>query len=173
MLDGLFRNQMNDCDRPCLVLAPGSGDPLLQPRRVPGEVAIDDHARVLEIQARGARIRAEKDAAVRVSLKCVDFVPTALLALVFSLGIACTTTGAVRADDSDLLAYLLEQYSRGPRIDIPTDDRFDVTRFLGQPDPYVPEPYRWSWAERYFYDGVSPAPWFSIPWPVESWRGPF
>jgi len=95
-----------------------------------------------------------------------------LLVVVISAGIGFTPR-TVRADDSDLLAYLLEQYDRGPQIQIPSDDRFDITRFLGQPDPYVPEPYRFSWADRYFYDGASPAPWFSIPWPVESWRGPF
>ncbi len=85
------------------------------------------------------------------------------------LGLASTAW----ADDADLFAYLLQQYGSGPQVDIPADDPFDITRFLGQPDPYVPEPYRWSWQERYFYDGSSPAPWFSIPWPIEAWRGPF
>ena len=99
-------------------------------------------------------------------------VSVAALSLILTAGISVASTMA-RADDDELFAYLMQEYGREPQIDIPTEDRFDITRFLGQPDPYVPEPYRWSWQERYFFDGSSPVPWFSIPWPLDSWRGPF
>ena len=66
MLDGIFRNEMNDGDRPGLVLAPGAGDALFEPGRVPGEVAVDDDAGVLQVKPGAAGIGAQEDAAARV-----------------------------------------------------------------------------------------------------------
>ena len=64
VLDGLLGDEIDDGDRAGLVFAPGAGDALLQLGGVPGQVAVDDDAGVLEVQARGARIGAEKDAAI-------------------------------------------------------------------------------------------------------------
>ena len=69
VLDGVFGNEVDDGDRAGLVFAPGAGDALLQLGGVPGQVAIDDDAGVLKIQARRAGIGAEEDAAVRVGLE--------------------------------------------------------------------------------------------------------
>lgn len=107
---------------------------------------------------------------------CKRIISMAVLSVALGVGGGFGITPA-RADDADLFAYLENEYGdRGTQFNIPADDPFDITRFLGQPDPYVPEAYRWSWQERYFYDGAasaSPAPWFSIPWPPDAWRGPF
>ena len=79
VLDGVLGDQVDDRDRAGLVLAPGAGDALFELGRVPGQVAVDDDAGVLEVQARRAGIGAEEDAAVRVGLEGVDLGAAALL----------------------------------------------------------------------------------------------
>ena len=49
-----------------LVLAPGAGDALFESGGVPGQVAVDDDAGVLEVEPDAARVGAEEEAAVRV-----------------------------------------------------------------------------------------------------------
>ena len=65
VLDRVLRDEIDDGDRAGLVLAPGAGDALFELGRIPGQVAIDDDAGVLQVQAGAPRIGAEKDAAVR------------------------------------------------------------------------------------------------------------
>ena len=69
MLDGPLRNQVNHSDRPRLVFAPGACNALLQPSRVPRQIAINDHAGVLQVQSGAAGIRTEKYPAVGIILK--------------------------------------------------------------------------------------------------------
>ena len=63
---------MNDRDRPRLMLAPSSGNPLLQPRRVPGEIAVDNHAGGLKVKACAAGIGAQENPAARIVFKALD-----------------------------------------------------------------------------------------------------
>ena len=79
VFDGVFGNQIDDRDGLGLVFAPGAGDALFQLGRIPGQVAIDHHAGVLQIKPGRAGIRAEKHAALRVVLEGVDFRAAALL----------------------------------------------------------------------------------------------
>src|ERR1039458_3900690 len=48
MLNGILRDEINDCARARLVLAPGAGDALFQLGGVPRQIAVDDHAGVLD-----------------------------------------------------------------------------------------------------------------------------
>jgi hypothetical protein len=68
MLDGAFGDQMDDGHGPRLVLAPGARDALFEACRVPGQIAIDDDAGVLQIQAGAAGVGGEEQAAFRIGL---------------------------------------------------------------------------------------------------------
>src|SRR5262245_9103681 len=46
LLDCIFRNKINDRDRTRLMLAPGPRDPLFELGWIPGQIAVDYHARV-------------------------------------------------------------------------------------------------------------------------------
>ena len=62
-----------------LVLAPGAGDALFELGRVPGQVAVDDDAGVLEVEADAAGVGAEEDAAVGIVAEGVDLAAALLL----------------------------------------------------------------------------------------------
>lgn len=79
LLDCVFRDQVNYGDGARLMFAPGPGDPLFQPGRIPWEVTIDHHARILQIQPGTPRIGAQEDPAVRIALEQLDFGPAASL----------------------------------------------------------------------------------------------
>ncbi len=72
MLDRVFRDEIDDGDGAGLMFAPGAGDALFELGRIPRQIAIHDHAGVLEVQPGRAGIGAEKHAAVRVALEGVD-----------------------------------------------------------------------------------------------------
>ena len=76
---GVLGNKVDDRNGARLELAPGAGDALLQFGGVPGQIAIDDHAGVLQIQAGRTGIGAEENAALGVGLEGVDFSAAALL----------------------------------------------------------------------------------------------
>src|SRR5207244_10846428 len=69
VLDRVLADEVDDVDAARLVLAPGPRDALLEPRRVPGQVEIDDDTRGLEVQAETARMGGEKQPAARVALE--------------------------------------------------------------------------------------------------------
>ena len=62
-----------------LVFAPGAGDALFEPRGVPRQVAVDDDAGVLQVEADAAGIGAEEQAAIRVVAEGEDFAAAPLL----------------------------------------------------------------------------------------------
>ena len=72
LLDGAFGDEVEDRDGAGLVFAPGAGDALLEFGRVPREVAVDNDAGVLEVEADAAGIGAEEKAAGRVVAEGVD-----------------------------------------------------------------------------------------------------
>jgi hypothetical protein len=72
LLDGLVGDQVDDRDGVLLVLAPGTGDALLELRRIPRQVAIDDDTGILEVEADAPGVGAEKDPAGRVVLEGTD-----------------------------------------------------------------------------------------------------
>lgn len=66
------RDQVDDRDALGLVLPPGPRDALLQLRRIPGQVAVDDDAGILKVEPGAAAVGAQEHAAVRVRLERVD-----------------------------------------------------------------------------------------------------
>jgi hypothetical protein len=62
VFDGVFGDEVDDRDGAELVFAPGAGDALFELGGVPGEVAVDDDAGVLEVEADAAGIGAEEEA---------------------------------------------------------------------------------------------------------------
>ena len=79
VLEGILGDQVDDGDRARLVLAPGSGDALFEPGGIPGEVAVDNDAGVLEVQPHAAGIGAEEEAVVRIVAEGEDFAASLLL----------------------------------------------------------------------------------------------
>ena len=79
MLDGVLGDEVDDGDGARLVLAPGTGDPLLELGGIPRQVAVDDDAGVLEIKADAAGIGAEEKAAVGIIPKGEDLAAALLL----------------------------------------------------------------------------------------------
>src|SRR4030095_15540602 len=61
--DRFLGHEIDDGDGASLVFAPGSGNALFEPGRIPWQVTVDDHTGVLEIQAGASAIGAEEDAA--------------------------------------------------------------------------------------------------------------
>ena len=77
VLDGALGHQIDNTDGTRLVLAPGAGDALLQPGRVPGEVEVDHHVGRLEVEAHAAGVGGEKEAAGGILLEAADLVAAA------------------------------------------------------------------------------------------------
>ena len=69
VLDGVFGDEVDDGDGALLVLAPGAGDALFEFGGIPRQVAVDDDAGVLEVEADAAGIGAEEKAAIGSSWK--------------------------------------------------------------------------------------------------------
>ena len=80
VLDGFLGDEIDHGDGTLLMLPPGTRNALLEFRGVPRQVAIDDHAGILQIQTGTAALGAEQDAAVRVLLERHDLGAAALLA---------------------------------------------------------------------------------------------
>ena len=72
LFDGGFADEIDYRDRARLVFAPGAGNALFEFGWIPRQIAVDDHAGVLEVEAGAAAIGAEKDAAIRIGLESVD-----------------------------------------------------------------------------------------------------
>ena len=79
MFEGVLGDEVDDGDGAALMLPPGAGDPLFEASGVPREVAIDDDAGVLEIEAHAAGVGAEKQAAGRVIPEGEDLATAFLL----------------------------------------------------------------------------------------------
>ena len=73
MFDAVFAHQVDDGDMPCLVLAPGAGDALLKPRRIPRQIEIDDDVGSLQVEAGGAGIAGQQQATVGVLFEAIQF----------------------------------------------------------------------------------------------------
>jgi hypothetical protein len=73
MLDCILGDQIDYCHCPCLMFAPRSRNALFEPGWIPRQIAINHHARVLQIQSRRPRICAQKHPATRVRFKRIDF----------------------------------------------------------------------------------------------------
>lgn len=101
MLNGVFRDEIDDRDRPRLMFAPGSGDALLELRGIPRQVAIDDDIGVLKIQAGRARVGAQKNAAFGVILEGINFRAATLLR---------HGTGVPGKTDSELVAEVAHEF---------------------------------------------------------------
>ena len=79
VLDRSFADEIDDGDRARLVLAPGAGDALLELRRIPRQIDIDDGARRLQVQPDAAAVGREEQPAGGVLLEAVDLGAAALL----------------------------------------------------------------------------------------------
>ncbi len=74
VLEGVLGHQVEDADGARLVLAPGTGDALLQAGRVPGEVEVDHHVGRLEVEPHASGVGGEEEAAGGVLLEAADLV---------------------------------------------------------------------------------------------------
>src|SRR5262249_29826806 len=72
VLDAVLGDQVDDTDRPGLVLAPGTGDPLLELRRVPWQIDIDHGGGDLKVEPDAAAVGREEQAAGGIVLEPVD-----------------------------------------------------------------------------------------------------
>src|SRR6202162_6715866 len=79
MLNRVLSYKIDHRYGPRLILAPSACDPLFQLGRVPGEVTVNNDAGILQVQTYPAGVRAEKYAALRVTLEYPNFRPAPLL----------------------------------------------------------------------------------------------
>ncbi len=115
VLDGVFGDEIDDGDGAGLMFPPGAGDALFELCRVPGEVAIDDDAGVLEVEADAAGIGAEEEAAVRIVAEGEDLAAAFLLG--DAAGVPCVADAISISPDADFFQHAFP---------LGEDDDFDI-----------------------------------------------
>lgn len=102
VFDGALGDEVDDLDGLFLAFAPGAGDALFELGGIPGEVAVDDDAGVLQVEAGSAGFGAEDDFAVGILFESLDF-ETALFLRNFAgvPGVADLLGNEMLADQSE------------------------------------------------------------------------